>query len=198
MVRWEPGARERLQAAAMDLFLSRGFEKTTATDIAQAVGLTERTFFRHFADKREVLFHGQQPFEQSFLDGMAATPEQAAPLAMVDAALSAAAELFPEERRGYSRRRQLVISENPALQERELLKLAALAGSIAAALRARGVPRSTARLAAESGVTVFGVTFDKWLTEGEERPFLAIKDEVLSELVTMATGAEDRRNDPRD
>ena len=56
MVRWEPGSAERLQKAALELFATRGFEQTTATEIAQSVGLTERTFFRHFSDKREVLF----------------------------------------------------------------------------------------------------------------------------------------------
>jgi len=70
MVRWEPGARERLQAAALELFASRGFEQTTAAEIAQSVGLTERTFFRHFSDKREVLFYGQQQFLQAFVDGV--------------------------------------------------------------------------------------------------------------------------------
>jgi AcrR family transcriptional regulator len=189
MVRWEPGARERLQAAAMDLYISRGFEKTTAADIAQAVGLTERTFFRHFTDKREVLFGGQELLEKVFLDGVAAAPQGAAPLDMVASALWAVATFFPVERRDYSRRRQTVISANPALQERELLKLAGLAEMVAGALLARGVPESTARLAAESGLTVFGVAFGKWIAEGEERSFLDIEREVLGELVAMATGA---------
>ncbi|MFC4529392.1 TetR family transcriptional regulator [Sphaerisporangium dianthi] len=189
MVRWEPGARERLQAAAMDLYISRGFEKTTAADIAQAVGLTERTFFRHFADKREVLFSGQELLEQALLDGVAAAAPHASPLEMVEFALSAAAALFPAERRDHSRRRQTIISGNPALQERELLKLAGLASAVAAALRSRGVPDAMATLAAESGMTVFGVAFRKWIAEGEERSFLDIEREVLGELVAMAVGA---------
>jgi AcrR family transcriptional regulator len=188
MVRWEPGARERLRTAAMDLYVSRGFEKTTAADIAEAVGLTERTFFRHFTDKREVLFDGQEVLEEAFLEGVAVAPPDASPLEVIASALSAAATFFPDERRIYSSRRQLVISGNPGLQERELLKLAGIAGSVAAALRARGVTEPTATLAAESGVTVFGVTFGNWIAAGEERSFLAIGREVLSELVTMATG----------
>ena len=189
MVRWEPGARERLQAAAMDLYISRGFEKTTVADIAQAVGLTERTFFRHFADKREVLFDGQELLKQAFLDGVAAAPQGATPLDMVASALSSAATFFPVERRAHSRRRQTVISANPALQERELLKLAGLAAAVADALRARGVHGSAARLAAESGVTVFSVAFEKWIADDEERPFLDIQRDVLSELLTMTAGA---------
>ncbi|WP_329347223.1 TetR/AcrR family transcriptional regulator [Streptomyces sp. NBC_01261] len=189
MVRWEPGARERLQAAAMDLYISRGYDRTTAADIAQAVGLTERTFFRHFADKREVLFSGQELLEQAFLDGVAAAAPHASPLEMVESALSAAAPFFPAERRDHSRRRRTIISGNPALQERELLKLAGLATAVTAALRSRGVPEATATLAAESGVTVFGVAFGKWIAEGEERSFLDIEREVLGELVAMTAGA---------
>src|ERR1700757_5435712 len=87
MARWEPGARERLQAAALELFATRGFEQTTAAEIAQAVGLTERTFFRHFADKREVLFYGQEQFLQVFADGMGGAPAGASPLGVVGGAL---------------------------------------------------------------------------------------------------------------
>ena len=173
----------------MDLYISRGYEKTTAADIAQAVGLTERTFFRHFADKREVLFSGQELLEQALLEALAAAPQGAAPLDTVASALSALATFFPAERRVHSRRRQTIISENPALQERELLKMAGLAAIVAAALRARGVPGSTATLAAESGVTVFSVAYRKWIAEGEERSFLDIEREVLGELVAMTAGA---------
>ena len=179
-----------MRAAAMDLYLSRGYEKTTAADIASAVGLTERTFFRHFADKREVLFSGQEVLEQAFLDGVAAAPQGASPLDLIASALAAVAPFFSVERRDHSRRRQIIIAANPALQERELLKMAGLAAAIAVALRARGVPDSTAVLAAESGVTVFGVAFGKWIAAGEERSFLDLEREVLGELVAMAAGRE--------
>ncbi|MEV7086092.1 TetR family transcriptional regulator [Streptomyces sp. NPDC093085] len=188
MVRWEPGARERLRSAAMELFVSRGYERTTAADIAQAVGLTERTFFRHFADKREVLFGGQELLERSLLDGVAAAPPDASPLAMVESALVTAADFFPADQREHSRQRQTVIAANPALQERELLKLARLARSVAAALRARGVPGTTAGLAGETTLTVFGAAFQQWIAEGEERTFLALAREVLDDLTAMAHG----------
>src|SRR5262245_5800653 len=96
MVRWEPGARERLQAAALELFATRGYEQTTAAEIAGAAGLTERTFFRHFADKREVLFLGQQQFDEAFRAGIDAAPADAAPMAVVVAALRSAGSLFPD------------------------------------------------------------------------------------------------------
>lgn len=182
MARWNPGARERLQAAALELFAAQGFEQTTAAEIAQSVGLTERTFFRHFSDKREVLFFGQQEFLQAFIDGVNAAPPGAAPLEVIAAALHEAASLFPDERRPYSRLRQAVIDQNPALLERERHKLAGLATTVAEALRARGISEPAATLAAESGATVFGIAFAQWIAEGETRSLSAIASEVLREL----------------
>jgi AcrR family transcriptional regulator len=188
MVRWEPGAKERLQAAALELFAAQGFEQTTAAEIAQSVGLTERTFFRLFSDKREVLFHGQQQFLQAFLDGADAAAPDASPLKVIASALHAAALFFPDERRPYSRLRQSVIDQNPALQERELHKLAGLATTVAEALRARGIGEPAATLAAESGATVFGIAFAQWIRAGETRSLADIAADVLHELVKL-TGA---------
>jgi AcrR family transcriptional regulator len=191
MVRWEPGARERLQAAALELFASRGFEQTTAAEIAQAVGLTERTFFRNFSDKREVLFHGQEQFLRAFVDGVDQAPVGASALELIASALHSAAAFFPDERRPYSRLRQTVIDRNPPLQERELAKLAGLAATVAAALRARGIAEPAATLAAQSAATVFGVAFTQWIREGETRSLPAIADDVLRELgqLTAAAGS---------
>ncbi|MFE4643296.1 TetR family transcriptional regulator [Streptomyces sp. NPDC056730] len=97
----------------MDLYISRGFDRTTTADIAQAVGLTERTFFRHFTDKREVLLGGQELLERAFLDGVAAAAPDASPLEIVESALSAVATFFPAERRDHSGRRQRIISGEP-------------------------------------------------------------------------------------
>src|SRR5687767_4710335 len=103
MVRWQPGTRERLQEAALELFARRGYEQTTAAEIAQSVGLTERTFFRHFSDKREVLFQGQDLLLDAFLDGMAAAPDGAPPMELIGTALESVAAFFPHDRRGRSR-----------------------------------------------------------------------------------------------
>src|SRR4051812_48240855 len=124
MVRWEPGTPERLAGAALELFATRGFEQTTAMEIARSVGLTERTFFRHFSDKREVLFYGQQQLIQAFLTGVDAAPPDASPIEVVAYAVRSVASFFPGERRPYSRTRQSVIDQNPALLERERHKLA--------------------------------------------------------------------------
>jgi AcrR family transcriptional regulator len=188
MVRWEPGTPERLQRAALELYAERGFEETTAAEIAQSVGLTERTFFRHFSDKREVLFHGQQLFVQAFLDGVDAAPAEASPIEVVAAALRSASAFFPDERRPHSRTRQSVIDRNPALQERELHKQATLATTLAGALRARGIGEPAATLAAQSGTTVFGIAFTQWIREGEERSLAEIAVDVLGELLALASG----------
>lgn len=185
MARWDPGARQRLQAAALELYVRQGFEQTTVEEIARSVGLTERTFFRHFADKREVLFDGQDLLQQAFLDGVRAAPPSASPLEMVTAALTASAGFFTDERLPWSRQRHAVITANLALRERELLKAASLAAAVAAALRARGVAERTAALAAETGVTVFNVAFAEWIIEGEQRSFAEIEREVLEELKAL-------------
>lgn len=185
MVRWEPGTKERLQAAALELYLARGFDRTTVAEIAAAAGLTERTFFRHFADKREVLFQGQEELLDVFLRGLDDVPPGAPPLTAMTAALASSASWFPAERREWSRRRQLVIDATPALRERELLKLALLATALAQALRDRGAPPAAAALAAESGITVFGVAFLQWIADGETRTFGEVQAEVLGELRAM-------------
>ncbi|HVC22158.1 MAG TPA: TetR/AcrR family transcriptional regulator [Candidatus Dormibacteraeota bacterium] len=186
MTRWEPGARERLQAAALELFATSGFEQTTAAEIAQSVGLTERTFFRLFSDKREVLFYGQDLFLQAFLDGVAGAPGGASPLEIVASALQGVAAFFPAERRSYARTRQAVIDRNSALQERERHKVAGLANTIAEALHARGVEEPAATLAAASGTTVFGIAFAQWIREGEERSLADIEAGVFRELLKVA------------
>src|SRR3954468_12104511 len=138
MGRWEPDAAGRLREAAMALYAEQGFERTTVAEIADRSGVTARTFFRHFADKREVLFAGSEELERRMVDALSAAPPAAGPMDAVAAALLAAAEMFAE-RREYSRRRQAVIAATPELRERELIKLASLAAAFAEALRQRGV-----------------------------------------------------------
>ena len=157
--------------------------------MAQSVGLTERTFFRHFSDKREVLFYGQRQFFQAFADGADAAPPGASPLEVIASALHAAASLFPDERRPYSRMRQSVIDQNPPLQEREQHKAAGLAGAVAAALRARGIGQPAATLAAQSGATVFGIAFAQWIRDGETRSLAEIASDVFHELLQLTRAA---------
>src|ERR1700744_1078723 len=123
MGRWEPNARGRLEKAALEMYDERGFDATTVAEIARRARLTERTFFRHFADKREVLFGGAQALENLFVTTVTGAPEGTTPMAAMRAALEATAEVF-QDRREFSRRRQALIAANPVLQERELIKLA--------------------------------------------------------------------------
>ena len=186
MTRWEPGARERLGGAAMEFYAGKGFEETTVAEIAQAAGLTERTFFRYFADKREVLFAGSELLEQQFVDGATAAPLDATPLEIVAKAVEASADFFPDERRHYSHLRATIIDANPPLQERELRKMSSLATSLARALRDRGIPDSTAALAAQTGVTVFRVSFTQWISAGNTRPIADIQRGAFAELRALA------------
>src|SRR5690349_15711382 len=151
MTRWEPDARGRLAQAALELFDERGFEQTTVEDIAARAGLTKRTFFRYFADKREVLFGGGTEFRDAVVRGLAGAPADAAPIEAVTAGLAAAGTLL-EDRRAFARRRQRVIAANAELQERELVKLASVAAALSSGLRERGVEEPEASVTAEAGV----------------------------------------------
>lgn len=185
MVRWEPGAKERLQLAALALFLARGFEQTTVQDIAQEAGLTERTFFRHFADKREVLFQGQQQYLAEFVRGIREAPGGTPPFELIRLALAGASGFFDDERRPWSRQRQVVIDANPALQERESLKRVSLTDALTAALVERGVDGTDARLIAEIGVSAFFVAFRAWIGPDERRPLDALQQEALERVAAI-------------
>ena len=181
MARWKSGSRERLAEAAMRLFADQGFERTTVAEIAAAAGLTERTFFRYYSDKPEVLFAGQGEFEQLFLDGLHAA-EGTDPVTLVVAALDAAADFFAADRRDWSRTRQRVVVEDRALQERELHKMATLAQALRTALVERGVEPVTAALAADIAVAIFQNTFAAWIAGGESRSFREIQEDLLHRL----------------
>src|SRR5580704_17327101 len=173
MSRWEPDAAGRLASAAMELYLERGFDETTVAEIAKRAGLTERTFFRHFADKREVLFAGAAMLQELVVNAVASAPASTAPIEAATAGVEAAGALL-QERREYSRKRQSVIAANAELRERELIKLASLASAIAEALRGRGVRDPAASLAAEAAIAAFRIAFERWTgtTRGPDLPQL--------------------------
>jgi AcrR family transcriptional regulator len=185
MGRWEPDAPGRLAQAALELYGERGFEQTTVAEIAARAGLSERTFFRHFADKREVLFAGS--LQELMIAAIAAAPDGVAPIDAVALAVDGAATLL-QERREFAQRRQAVIAANPGLHERELTKLSALAGAMAGALRQRGVAEPTASLSAEAGIAVFKVAFERWIDPANQRPFADLARESLDQLKAVAAG----------
>src|SRR5579859_6547775 len=181
MSRWEPNARGRLEQAALDLYLERGFDETTVAEIAQRAGLTERTFFRYFADKREVLFGGQQMLQETVVDAVAAAPADAAPIEAAIAGIYGAAVMM-QERHERARRRQVVVSTHPELRERELIKLAGLGQAITDTLRERGVGERSATLAAQAALAVFHVSFQRWVEIEEETDFAAVVREAFREM----------------
>jgi AcrR family transcriptional regulator len=181
MGRWQPDSQGRLEQAALALYSERGFENTTVAEIAAHAGLTERTFFRHFADKREVLFWGAPMLEGLMVSAVEAAPASAAPIDAVAAALEATGPLL-EERRDSARQRQRIIDANADLRERELVKLASLAGALAGALRRRGVGEPAATLTAEAGIAVFRVAFARWVSDPKSRDLPQLIRDSLGEL----------------
>jgi AcrR family transcriptional regulator len=162
MARWEANPRERLGQAALELFAERGYDTTTVADIAERAGLTKSTFFRHFDDKRAVLFGGQDDMVNLAAESVTAAPAGTPPLACAVAAVRAFGRFFPPERRAWVAARSPVIAAHPELRERELLKAAQLTTAIRDALRGRGVDDVTARFSATTGMLAFELAYERW------------------------------------
>jgi AcrR family transcriptional regulator len=181
MSRWQPDAQARLQQAALALYGERGYEETTVAEIAERAGLTKRTFFRYFADKREVLFWGSELLEQQMVAAIEAAPAAASALNLIGAALDAAAVRF-EEVREFAGLRHRIVASSHELQERELIKAASLAAGMASALRARGFGDTAANLTALMGTTVMHVAFGQWIDDPDRTPFEQVAREALAQL----------------
>jgi len=194
MSRWEPNARGRLEEAAYELFLGRGYDQTTVADIAKRAGLTERTFFRHYADKREVLFGGAGALHDELLRALDEVSPELPPIEAVRIAVETISALM-HGRRQLARERRRIIAAHPDLQERDLNKRSSLTGALEAGLRRRGVAESAASLAAEMGIAVFYSGFDRWLDDPAERELTEIVHERFDELKAVAAGAGSRNND---
>ena len=156
--------RGRLQRTALKLFSERGYDRTTAAEIAAQAGVTERTFFRYFADKREVLFDGEAVLRNALTASIADGPDG---LGALDTLFRAFRSVLPllEANRPFSKPRQEVIAGTPALAERELAKLAALTDALARVLQARGVERLESVLAAHTGMAAFAHATIGWLDD---------------------------------
>ncbi|MBQ0854885.1 TetR/AcrR family transcriptional regulator [Streptomyces sp. BH-SS-21] len=166
MGRWEPGARERLVMAAVDLFIEQGYDATTVAQIAERAGVTKSTFFRHFPDKRELLVAGQETLSRLLTEGIAEAPGTASPLEAVAAGLERASGAMGPMNRELAPRLKAAVAASTELQERDVLKSVSLAAAMAAALTARGVPGPTAALAGELGMLAFKRGFAVW-SEGD-------------------------------
>jgi AcrR family transcriptional regulator len=190
--RWAPDARQRLETAALDLFVANGYEETTIAQIADRAGLNRATFFRHFTDKREVLFGGEDKLAGLFADGIRAAPADATLTECLQAAFAAAGAAMTPQQRGKAAQRMLVVAANSELQERGLLKHARITRSITAALRERGTDDLTARLGAEVGMLAFTIAVERWMQAGHDEPFPAYAAAALSDLQLRAAELDSR------
>lgn len=172
----------------MELFAERGYGKTTVEDIAARAGLTERTFFRYFTDKREVLFAGSELFVKQVVDAVRAAPRSSAALDAVLSACESTGDFF-EERRPFARRRNALISAHAELQERELIKMMSLASAITETLKQRGTSSAAASLAAEAGLAIFRVGFDQWARDPRDRSLVLHLRAARRQLEAVVVGA---------
>lgn len=185
MSRWPSGAQSRLERAALELFVEQGFAETTVPQITARAGLTTRTFFRHFADKREVLFAYQAELPTVVANVLADTPATLGPMdAIVQGLQTVAAEL--EGQRGYLLTRRGIIETDDGLRERELRKQSILSEAIKLGLLQRGVDELTATLTAQIAVSVFGVAVTRWLDQDEQLSLLQVLHETFTALTVFA------------
>ncbi|WP_062428451.1 TetR/AcrR family transcriptional regulator [Herbidospora daliensis] len=183
MSRWQPGTRERLEQAALELFAEQGFTETTVPQITARAGLTTRTFFRHFADKREVLFSGEESVPGQVARLMAAAPPSLGPMDLIAEGLAPAlVELFEGRSLDYLLRRRAVIDAEPALHERELRKWALMSEALEQGFRDRGADQLTARLAAELAVTAIRTAVTRWLDRDGEPGLPEAIEETLAAM----------------
>ncbi|OZB87778.1 MAG: TetR family transcriptional regulator [Microbacterium sp. 14-71-5] len=188
MARWEPDGRERLVAAALDLFAERGYDQVTVAEIAERAGLTRSTFFRYFPDKRDVLAAGQAVMSRLLVEGIAGAPAGAGPLDAVAAGLDNVAGSMTSFNRELAPRVRAVIASSAELQARDQLKHVSLVADVAAALQDRGVPDSVASLAAEIGMLAFRDGFATW-TASDGGPGLVTLVREALETLRGAVGA---------
>jgi AcrR family transcriptional regulator len=168
MARWEPGARERLVVAAVELFTEQGYDATTVTQIAARAGVTKSTLFRYFPDKREILAAGQETLSQLLSEGIAEAPAAATPLEAVAAGLVRVSDAMGQMNRDLGPRMKAAVAASSELQERDALKSVGLAAAMTTALVNRGVPEPTAQLAAELGVLAFRRGYVQWSIDERE------------------------------
>ena len=192
MSRWAPDARERLETAALDLFAETGYEETTVAQIADRAGLNRATFFRHFADKREVLFGGEDVLSGLFADAIRAASPEATLTECLQAAFAAAGAVMTPQQRAKAAQRVLVLRANSEVQERGLLKHARITRSVGAALQLRGADELTARLGAEVGMLAFSVAVERWMKADSDEPFPLHAAAALSDLQVRVAELDSR------
>lgn len=181
MVRKAENARERFESAAFRLFDEKGYAVTTVPEIAEKAGLTERTFYRYFTDKREVMFWRAGDHQASITNEIARAPTSLHPLTIVAHAFETVAP-FIDGHRPIVKLRQRLISEHSDLHERELMKLHTLASAIDLALQQRNVQPSLSRIVAEIGTAIWKVALENWRADGAKGSFANHVQSALTEF----------------
>ena len=192
MSRWRPGARERLERSALELFTEQGFARTTVPQITERAGLTTRTFFRHFADKREVLFAAQADLPGVVASLVAQAPPQMPTTSLIAWGLDEVARTRFAGQHEQLRARRAVIRSDAGLGERELHKHSVLAGAIEAGLRQRGLDETSAAVAARAAVAVLDVSVERWLDGDDERALPDLLHESMDALTSLLTPGQGR------
>ncbi len=187
MARWQPDATGRLQHAAVTLFLERGYSDVSVADIADRAGLTKRTFFNHFPDKREVLFAGAAALEASVLAHLGQIPSGTDALEACVTALTRAGHAELSSYREVAHLRAGLIASSTELQERDLIKRASMTSALAAALEQRGVTQRRAALTAQAAVSVFITAYGDW-GEQVDADLEPLMQRTLTELRTSVAG----------
>jgi AcrR family transcriptional regulator len=194
MARWQPDAHARLEDAALALFAERGFDAVSTAEIASRAGLTKATFYRHFLDKPEVLFWGQDLLAGTFRRAIADGAAGASPLELVSAAVFSVAAVFDADRHRLAGTRQRLIASTGTLRERDLLKRAALAQAMSESLQARDIAAETAELAGLAGANAFGAAYAQWAASPTYREFAGFARHELDRITRAAANLTARRD----
>jgi AcrR family transcriptional regulator len=182
MGRWEPDARGRLLRAALDLFAEKGYEATSAAEIAARAGLTKTTLFRQFADKREILFQGQESLVRVATEGVASAPVGAAPLELLESGVRALCDTHMVEQQGIGRQINTLIDASADLRERAAFKRASIATALADALAERLRDHRLAGVLADIGVRAYYDGFDTWIDTRRADPLWSVVSDELTAL----------------
>jgi len=174
----------RLVSAAVDLCAEQGYDATTVPQIAERAGLTRATFFRHFPDKREVLFAGQAQHAELLATGVGEAPGEASPLAAVACGLDRLAGSFRPEQHGFGLTLAAAVAASPELQERDAAKSAGLVAAVRDALGARGVADPVALVAAQLGVLAVKDGYAAW-SRGDDDDPAALAAHMASALADL-------------
>jgi AcrR family transcriptional regulator len=183
MARWEPDARGRLLRAALDLFAEHGYDATTAAQIAERAGLTKTTLFRQFADKREIVFQGQEALVALATGGVEGAPAGSEPLDVLRTALVALCSVHSDEQHEIGRRLEPILAASTELRERAVAKRSAITDALHRALAARLGDTRQAGILADMGIRAYYEGFDLWVASPGTAP---LADTVTAELHAYA------------